>query len=541
MKALIKLYIFLSFGIIGLISCNKYLTNNPKDTIVSDKYYGTDAELNAALGGVYSYLAQDGTFSRNLILELEMGNDEGQFNNRTNKSGVPSLYDCQSTTFIYSDCWATLYAGINAANLLVSNIDASGASDNVKRLTKGEATFLRGFYYFLLVTRYGAVPLKLTPTTKVDNFNCKRSPEIDVYNQILSDLKTAQGLVNDISTNVTPSHINKTAIAGIIARVYLKMAGHPLNLGLPMFDSARVYAESVINSGLHQLNPSYKQIFINHSQDLYDAPYNESMWEVEFYGNNSPSGTMPPGSRFPCQLAMRYVGADQNPQVVYGYGSYTPTGILYDIYKKYPSDTIRRDWNIPPYSFAKISGGDSTAILPVVLPVTNPLFKAATSTWDRDCGKWKREYEKYLPKNKDWSPTNFPVIRYADVLLMAAEAENEMGNSDKATKYINQVRARALAEEIPTTNQASFRQIIRDERARELCFEGLRKFDLIRWGIFNKAINDCKSSIANSASSASLKARYLVAYNNVTLRDTLLPIPSSEIAVNSLMTQNAGW
>ena len=84
MKALIKLYIFLSFGIIGLISCNKYLTNNPKDTIVSDKYYGTDAELNAALGGVYSYLAQDGTFSRNLILELEMGNDEGQFNNRTN-------------------------------------------------------------------------------------------------------------------------------------------------------------------------------------------------------------------------------------------------------------------------------------------------------------------------------------------------------------------------------------------------------------------------------------------------------------------------
>ncbi len=540
MKASNKLFIFFSFGLLGLTSCKKYLTKVPNDTIISDQYYATDAELNAALGGVYSYLAQDGTFSRNLLLELEMGNDEGQFNNRTNKSAVPSLYDCQSTTSIYSDCWATLYAGINAANLLLYNVDASGASANVKAVVKGEATFLRGFFYFQLVTRYGDVPLRIKPTTQVVNFNYPRTSSIAVYNQILSDLKTAQGLVNDISTNITPSHVNKTAIAGIIARVYLKMAGRPLNLGLPMYDSAAVYVESVINSGLHQLNPSYKQIFINQSQDSYDVPYNESMWEVEFYGNNSPSGTMPPGSRFACQLAMRYTGTDQNPQVVYGYGSYTPTGYLYDsIYQKYPSDTLRRDWNIPPYSLAKIN--DSTSILPIVLPVTNPLFKAANSTWDRDCGKWKREYEKYLPKNRDWSPTNFPVIRYADVLLMAAEAENEIGNTDNALLYLNKVRARALAEAIPTTDQASLRQIIRDERARELCFEGLRKFDLIRWGIFNKSMSACKSAITNGNSSASLKARYLVAYNNVGLRDTLLPIPSSEIAVNNLMTQNAGW
>ena len=124
---------------------------------------------------------------------------------------------------------------------------------------------------------------------------------------------------------------------------------------------------------------------------------------------------------------------------------------------------------------------------------------------------------------------------------MAAEAENEMGNTDVALVYLNQVRSRALAEVIPTTDVTSLRQIIRDERARELCFEGLRKFDLIRWGIFNKVMNDCKTSITNSASSASLKARYLVAYNNVGLRDTLLPIPSSEIAVNNLAHQNSGW
>ena len=88
-----KICILLFVVLAGLSSCEKYLTKVPNDTIVSYQYYGTDAELNAALGGVYSYLAQDGTFSRNLVLELEMGNDEGQFNNRNNKPGIPSLYD----------------------------------------------------------------------------------------------------------------------------------------------------------------------------------------------------------------------------------------------------------------------------------------------------------------------------------------------------------------------------------------------------------------------------------------------------------------
>ena len=540
MKNKIKILSLLLFITVINFSCKKYLTTTPSDTIVSNYYYANDAQLNAALGGVYSYLAQDGTFSRNLVLELEMGNDEGQFNNRNNKSGNPSLYDCQSSQSIYSDCWTALYAGINAANLLLANIDASGAAANTKSVVKGEATFLRGFYYFQLVSRYGDVPLRLQPTTQVGNFNYPRTPSIQVYNQILTDLKNAQSLVNDISSNVTPSHVNKTAIAGIIARVYLKMAGHPLNLGLPMYDSASVYAESVISSGIHSLNPSYKQFFINLLQDKYDN--NESMWEVEFYGNNTPSGTMPPGSRFPCQLAMRYVGVDPNPQMVYCYGSYTPTGYLYDsIYQKYPSDTLRRDWNIPPYTLSKIGTTDSTSILPIVLPVVNAVFKPASSHWDMDCGKWKREYETYLPKSRDWSPTNFPVIRYADVLLMAAEAENEMGNPDVALVYLNQVRARALAEAVPSTDQVSLRQIIRDERARELCFEGLRKFDLIRWGVFFKSILTCRNSINNSSSSSSLKARYLTAYNNAGLRDTLLPIPSSELNVNGLMTQNAGW
>jgi hypothetical protein len=107
---------------------------------------------------------------------------------------------------------------------------------------------------------------------------------------------------------------------------------------------------------------------------------------------------------------------------------------------------------------------------------------------------------------------------------------------------LNQVRTRAqasLVTAVVAPNQSALRTIIRDERARELCFEGLRKFDLVRWGLFNTAMSNCRNAI--NASTSTNKTRYLVTYNNVRLRDTLLPIPSSELSVNNLMTQNPGW
>jgi starch-binding outer membrane protein, SusD/RagB family len=509
------------------VSCKKYLDTKPQDVIVPSQYYSSESEINAAIGGIYSSLAQDGTFGRNIPIELDMATDEAQYNNRNNNTLVPALYDCQASTKIYSDCWSALYRGINAANMLLESINNSPVSDAVKNLAKGEATFIRGFNYFQLVTRFGDVPLVLKATTEVSNSNYPRTPSIQVYKQILDDMKAAEPLVKEITAIGNGSHITKTAIQGIIARVYLKMAGRPLNLGLPMYDSARVWAKKVVNSNIHSLNPNYRQIFINHSKDLYD--YRESMFEIEFYGNNTPTGTLPPGSRFACQLAMRYTGADVNPLIVYGYGSYIPAGTLYDIYQKLPNDTLRRNWNIPTFTYSTNTTPRSTT-------------PAAASPWDRDCGKWKRDEETFIPKSRDWGPTNFPVLRYADVLLMLSEAEMEMGNLTDARLYLNQVRARAqanLVTDAMSPDQATLRGIIHDERARELCFEGLRKFDLIRWGEFYNAMMIAKAGI--NASTSANKARYLAAYNNFTLRDTLLPIPSSEISVNNQMTQNAGW
>jgi starch-binding outer membrane protein, SusD/RagB family len=531
MKKNISLIVCLLIVQYFLFSCKKVLDTSPEDFLAANQYFNTDADLKAAIGGVYSSLAQDGTYGRNLVLELEMGNDEAHYNNRNNNNTVPALYDCQASTKIYADCWTALYQGIGRANLLLANIDQSKASIENKTSIKGEALFLRAFNYFQLVTRFGEVPLLLTPTTQVTNPNYSRTPSIEVYNQILADMKAAELLVKDITAWGNGSRISKTAVQGIIARVYLKMAGSPLQQGAPAFDSARQYALKVINSGIHALNPSYKQVFINHSQDLYD--YKESMWEIEFKGNNVPQGAVPPGSRFASQLAMRYTGSDPNPAIIYGYGSFVPTGVLYNIYATYPSDTLRRNWNLPEFTY-------NTNTTP---RTTTPITSGAL-TFERDCGKWKRDAETVIPKQRDWGPTNFPVLRYADVLLMAAEAENEVNGPAAALQYINMVRARSLATPIfpvQASTQAALRQIIQDERARELCFEALRKFDLIRWGIFNSRMDFTKNAISNSNASTTNKTRFLGAYLNVKLRDTLLPIPSVETSVNSLITQNAGW
>ncbi len=532
MNTFFKMAAGILFVSVVAVSCNKILDSKPADFIASEQYFNTEADLNMALGGVYSSLAQDGTYGRYIPIELEMGNDEGHYNNRNNYSNVPSLYDCQSSTKIYADCWTALYQGIGRANLLLANIDKATASDTAKRNIRGEALFLRAFNYFQLVSRFGDVPLILTPTTQVSNPNYPRTPSIEVYNKIVEDMKTADTLVREITQIGNGSRVSKTTVEGILARVYLKMAGHPLMLGLPAYDSARTYALKVITSGVHSLNPSYKQVFINHSQDLYD--YKESMWEIEFYGNNTPQGAVPPGCRFASQLAMRYSGTDPNPQIVYGYGSYVPSGVLYNIYATYPSDTLRRNWNMPEFTY-----NSSTS------PRTTTNYAPGTYTFERDCGKWKRDYETLIPKQRDWGPTNFPVLRYSDVLLMAAEAINEVdGPTAEALGYLNQVRSRALALRIfpsQASTQAAFRKIIQDERARELCFEALRKFDLIRWGIFNARMDFTKNAIANSSATSTNKNRFLGGYFNVKLRDTLLPIPSAEISVNSLMTQNAGW
>jgi hypothetical protein len=167
-------------------------------------------------------------------------------------------------------------------------------------------------------------------------------------------------------------------------------------------------------------------------------------------------------------------------------------------------------------------------------------------------GKWRREYEEVIPKNSNYTPQNFPMLRYSDVLLMLAEAENAVNGPTKvAYDAINEVRKRAYGLMLPTPPnptvnsaltpgllQDKFLDAIKAERSRELCFEALRRPDLIRWGNF---VQDMKTFLAYAIANGGNNLTITTASRMVTERNLLLPIPSYDLSLNKLLTPNPGY
>lgn len=278
-------------------SCKKFLDTKPKDFSEPQQFYTTEEQLNQALGGVYQSLSTTGTYGLYLSLFLVQGTDEAFYRN-TNPNPNTMAYDFSPADSYIDRTWKELYEGINRANYLLANLDQPVMDEGRRNVIKGEALFLRAFMYFQLVSYWGDVPLLLEPTVDSRNVNNPRTPAKEVFAQILKDMTAAKDLVNPYDVNGNPVRVSKTAIEGILARVCLKMAGEPLN-DVSKYKDARDWADSVIQSGVHSLNPDYAQIFINESADLYDKTSKETLWEIEFYGNNS--GATKNGGQF-CPL-----------------------------------------------------------------------------------------------------------------------------------------------------------------------------------------------------------------------------------------------
>lgn len=514
MKRIVQL---LTISIWVLTGCNKMLDTVPTDFLSPVNYYQTADHIKKALTGVYDPLGTVDMFGFRLCGPLAYGNDEGLRASSSELTG-PAVYNYSISEPLVNNLWNACYTGIDRANDLLANIHKATMDEPLRRQYRAEALFLRAFYYYQLVLHWGEVPLKITPTVDVEAVNLPRTPLKQVYDQIVADMTEAKDGAATISSLGYSGRVSKTAICGMLARVSLSMAGYPLR-ETARYEAARSWADSVILSGEHALNPDYKQIFINQSQDKYDIK--ENLWEIEFFGNGLDAYNETSWLGVWFGIASTDL---QNPG--YCYGALYATNKLLNLYE---TGDQRRDWNISTYSY---SG-------------TNKVNYTATQVYNRFPGKWRREYELITPKQKNGGATNFPIIRYSDVLLMRAEAENELHGPANAVSYLNQVRARAGATLFDESNgnaitsQDECRQILQDERSRELCFESLRSHDLKRWGIFQSTMKNLASTITVTYPA---NLRYLaLAGNNLSERHTLFPIPSREMSLNKAMVQNPGW
>ena len=537
-------------------SCEDFLNTEPVDKIAQSQYYTNEEGLTQGLAGVYDPLGGAGLYGETLYTKLEACTDEGYYARSAQKSET-MVYVFEATDPSVANLWNTLYDGVNRANDLIANIDVPTMDESKRKIILGEALFLRGYYYFMLVSRFGDIPMKLTPTTSPNGVNLPRTPTAQVYAQILKDMTEAEGKVSTSTELGYSSRVSKTVVQGILSRVCLQMAGYPLN-DTEKYKDALVWSKKVIDSKEHALktsfdpnpiyntfNPSYgstannayRQIFINQVQDVYDVK--ESMWEIDFKGNRS-DGYFETG-RLGNTNGITYTGA-LFQQIGYSYGFIKGTGRLFN---KYGIGDLRRDWALTTYTLNATTGAR-------VAIVKKTGAAASEFPYGRDCGKWRREYEGPLSKEKNHNSNNFPVLRYADVLLMRAEAENQVNGPADAYQYVNQVRRRgyglpidtpSLVADLPAgLSKADFQLAIEDERMRELCFEGTRKSDLIRWNKFVKTMNEVGAEM--SAAPTPANQRYGgFGGSNVLPKHLLYPIPSREIASNKALEgiNNLGW
>lgn len=522
--------------ILGGLSCKKFLNTTPSGFLAPAAYYSTEPEMVSALAGVYDILGYNRSqlYADEMFDQLGSCTDEGFYARSAELTGV-QVYNFDYTNADINGFWSALYMGIERANNLVANINLPSMDSTERQAILGEALFLRGFYYYLLVVNFGDVPLRLLPTvqTGVTTPDVPRTPTAQVYAQILTDMEAAEGKCYPATFFGNSSRVSQTTVEGVLARVCLSMAGYPLQ-DKTKYADALAWATKVQASGIHSLNPSYQQIFINEAQDIFDI--REAMWEACHYGNGTQ--IFEEEGRLGNTNGIAYSATFNDSSVGYSYGFVDATAKLYYLYG---AGDLRRDWNIATFSYT----GSGSAV------VKTP---RGTLLYDRNCGKWRREDETLYPKNKNETPENFPILRYADVLLMLAEAEDEVNGPD-ATAYnaINMVRRRGyglpvntpstVSDLVPGLSQAQFLDSLQNERARELCYETLRKPDLVRWGIYTQTMAALGQEMQTDlGSNATWRYASLGATNaGSSTRYVLFPIPSGEISVNKAATQNPGY
>jgi hypothetical protein len=378
---------------------------------------------------VYAELGNtdESTFSRFLSLEAGSSADDIYARSSTNVSAA--CYNASSSYANFINCWNNLYNGIERANLLIEAIPNSPADTTSKNMVLGEALFLRGYYHFLLTSYWGDVPLKINSTKGVTDISIPRTKAQDVFTQVIKDMTAAELLVASAVVQGTTTRVSKTAVEGMLAKVYLHAAGR---LSKPeYYANAKDWAMKAINSGVHSLNPDYTKIFINESADVED--WKECMWEVGFYSNN-------PQTYFSYERFGSTIGINNtNTANAFMQGLYQATGTYYNSFGKGDN---RRDWTLAPFYYI---GGSSAATIE-----KGSANIAATDVWGRSMAKWRRTYQTAASIGvKNFGGTNWPLLRYADVLLIAAEADNEMnGPTDAAIGLINQIRERGFGKTI---------------------------------------------------------------------------------------------
>lgn len=493
---LFRCFILSCLLLLGVLSCKNLLEENPKDQVFVDNFFQTENDATAAVNSIYAILnatssapSFGGVYFSDYWVATGLASDE--MANRIAATDYEQLdnFTYRPVNSVLDEFWALAYKGINNANFAIDGIPKVLADESFKNRRLGEARYLRGMLYFDLVRWFGDIPLVLRLGGEVTP---PRNPKADVYAQIISDLEfAAANLPESYPANDGLGRATTGSATGLLAKVHLTLGS---------WQKCVDACNTVINSGKYGLYNDFAEAF-----QVPNENGKETLFSVGFGTANNSISFWEEG-QFNVRLLPRLLSG-QIPGVN-AQGWQVATQNLYDSYA--PQDRRRE----------------------VTLLTTIHNVDGSTTTVEPHIQKYWDKVNEPLAGN---TSHDFPYLRYADILLMKAEALNELNNGPNADAYaaLNQIRKRArfngtlelpILPDLQGLSYQEFKDAILLERRHEFVGEGHRWFDLVRFKKLQTLVPIAKPGVQPQA------------YHD------LFPIPQEEIDLNSnLLPQNQGY
>ncbi len=493
-----KIGLLAMLSIFGATGCSDFLDESDPSNFTVENYFTKPEHARSSVNAIYANLRVPmgsgfggGTW---MMTEFATGLAATDLGQAVNSYFVKDLRNTSDNGYGQS-YWQFYYKGIANANLSIAKIPGISMDAAEAKRLMGEAYFLRAFYYFNLVQMFGNIPLILEPVDlQSEQLRPSAAAPEEVYNRIVEDLKTAEaaGLpMTDVSGKVSTG-----AVKSLLAKVYLTMAGYPLQKGAAYYDLAAKKAEEVIDSKQFKLFASYDDLHNPAKKNV-----EENIFMIQFKTQILPSNWQ-----------VSIIPYNKN---ISAYSD--ETGGIYatgDFVKSYEAGDLRAKEK--QFFFTKF---------------TNESDRSK----EVDLGGYfiYKHFDNVAQTSSANSDLNWSVIRYADVLLMYAEASNEVaGPSAKAYEAVNAIRTRAQLPALAGLTKDTFREAVWAERWHELCFENITWFDMAR---LRKAYNVTTKKFENYVG-------HKFSYGpTLTERELLFPIPTAEIRNNTNLDQNKGY
>ena len=495
MKNNIKLAI-LSMSLMGLASCD--MDAPSISTLDESSVFATYSLAESEVMSIHVSFGETNSYRGRFLpyygvnSDIEWGNAPSYADRVSDKQSLWN-YSTQAANGqmnTANNAYAKFYEGIERANLAIKGIRQYGNIENNAdmRHLLGEALTLRAVIYNDLLKAWGDVPARFEPNNS-DNMYLPRTNRDVIYKQLLADLLEAEDYCYWAKENAitkTTERVNKDFVKALRARLALYAGGYGLRgdgyrlskdpelAPEKMYQIAKQECEEVIAHGSSKLG-SFKENFVKLCQDNVTAG-GESLWEIPFSAGRG---------RVLYTWGLKHNAKDQYTQQSQGGINRAVSTLYYD----YDPEDIRRDITVVPYEWSKdLKDGKAHVVL---------------SGLNKMCfGKLRYEWMSRIVTSTNDDGVNWQYMRLADVYLMAAEAENELGNTAAAWSYMKPVLDRVLpAAKVSalqtkyTASQQAFREGIYDQRALEFAGEALRKADLVRWGIIDQKMAEAKAKL----------------------------------------------